>query len=55
MEGGKRVKEKDSRKKTEICACMYENVTHTHTQNYMNVFSQASRSYNQCKSKARTL
>lgn len=53
MEGGKRVKEKDSHKKTEICACVYENVTHT--QNYMNVFSQASRSYNQCKSKTRTL
>lgn len=31
MEGGKRVKEKDSHKKTEICACVYENVTHTHT------------------------
>lgn len=29
MEGGKRVKEKDSHKKTEICACVYENVTHT--------------------------
>lgn len=39
MEGGKRVKEKDSHKKTEICACVYENVTHTHAKLHESVLT----------------